>query len=61
MSNHVVRLAEDNALEESAAYFFNHFSTLKMEAARWYLHTTLNTVPSKKTIIRIFTVTPLNQ
>lgn len=61
MSNHVVRSAGANVLEESAAYFFNHFSTLKMEAASWYLHTTLNTVSSKKIIIRIFTVTPLNQ
>lgn len=61
MSNNVVQLAGANVWEESAAYFFNHFSTLKMEAVSWYLHTTLKIVPSKKIIIRIFTATPLNQ
>jgi hypothetical protein len=60
MSYHVVWLAGANVLEESAAYIFNHLSTLKMEAASWYLHTTLNTVPYRKTVIRIFTVAPLN-
>jgi len=60
MSNHVVWLAGANVLEESSPYYFNHFSTLKMETVSWYLHSTLNTVPSKKIIIRIFTVTPPN-
>ena len=61
MSYHVVWLADANVLKEPDAYFFSHFPTLKMEAASWYLHTTLNTIPSKKIILRIFTVTPLNQ